>query len=44
MEVVGGYKYPQPPHSFIIQAFQTSHSIQEQKTSLQDISNRLNPL
>jgi hypothetical protein len=36
-----GYKYP-PRTSFIsIQAFQTSHSIQEQKTPLQDTSNRL---
>jgi hypothetical protein len=44
MEVVGGYKYT-PTTSFIsIQTFQTSHSIQEQKTSLQDTSNRLNPL
>jgi hypothetical protein len=34
-----------PTTSFItIQAFQTSHSIQEQKTPLQDTSNRLNPL
>jgi hypothetical protein len=41
MEVVGGYKYP-PTTSFIsIQAFQTSHSIQEQKPPLQDTSNRL---
>jgi hypothetical protein len=34
-----------PTTSFIsIQAFQTSHSTQEQKTPLQDTSNRLNPL
>jgi hypothetical protein len=39
-----GYKYP-PTTSFIsIQAFQTSHSIQEQKTPLHDTSNSLNPL
>jgi hypothetical protein len=44
MEVVGGYRYP-PTTSFIsIQVFQTSHSIQEQKTPLQDTSNRWNPL
>jgi hypothetical protein len=44
MEVVGGYKYT-PTTSFIsIQAVQTSHSIQEQKTPLQDTSNRLSPL
>jgi hypothetical protein len=42
--MVGGYKYP-PTTSFItIQAFQTLHSIQEQKTPLQDTSNRLDPL
>jgi hypothetical protein len=42
--VVGGYEYP-PTTSFIsIQAFQTPHSIQEQKTPLQDTSNRSNPL
>jgi hypothetical protein len=44
MEVVGGYKYP-PTTSFItIQAFQTLHSIQEQKTPLKDTSNRFDPL
>jgi hypothetical protein len=44
MEVVGDYRYT-PTTSFIsIQAFQTSHSIQEQKTPLQDTSNRLSPL
>jgi hypothetical protein len=42
--VIGGYKYPPTTTSFGIQAFQTSHSIQEQKTQLQDTSNRLNPL
>ena len=43
-KVVGGYKYPSTITTTPIQAFQTSHSIQEQKTSLQDTSNRLNPL
>jgi hypothetical protein len=39
-----GYKYPQPPHSLATQAFWTSHLLQEQKTSLLDTFNRLNPL
>jgi hypothetical protein len=39
-----GYKYPPTTLFISIQAFQTSHSIQEQNTPLQDTSNRLNPL
>jgi hypothetical protein len=36
-----GYKYPQPPHIQDIQAFTTSHSIQEQYTTLQDTNQSL---
>jgi hypothetical protein len=36
-----GYKYPQPPHIQGIQAFTTSHSIQEQYTTLQDTNQSL---
>jgi hypothetical protein len=34
--VVGGYKYPPTTSTLTIQAFTTSHSIQEQNTTLQD--------
>jgi hypothetical protein len=39
-----GYKYPQPPPFKPSKFFETPHSIQEQKHTLQDTSKRSNPL
>jgi hypothetical protein len=39
--VVGGYKYPTTTSTPTIQAFTTTHSIQEQNTTLQDTNQSL---